>query len=273
MKFTYILSLLLRRPIFRGQNRIFSYLFNKNHLNQCWKIVAPIDGKFKINCDTGTWIGAKIAYTGEYEPELKKVFKSMIKKRDHVLDVGANIGFHTLYFADLVGENGKVTAFEPVPINYQILQENIKLNNFNHIHTKNIALSNKNEQLNISIDENSKNPGAFNLFEQDGNTTINCCIGDEEIGAEKVDFIKIDVEGYESFVIEGLLKTIKRDRPIIVFEFDTHYHVKTGLKENHIFLLLNSLNYSFKRVLNNGPVSILDFDHLQSGNVVAMPNA
>lgn len=267
-----IARFILKRPLFKGQDRLFNYLFKKNNLNKGWRIVKPIQGNFKINCDTATWIGAKIVYTGNYEPALKKVFKSILKKGDHVLDVGANIGFHTLYFAELVGERGHVTAFEPVPYNFETLNYNVNLNNFKHIKTKNIALGSKNEQINIAADEKSTNPGTFNLFDQSGNTLITCCIGDEIIGNERVDFIKIDVEGYESFVIQGLFETIKKNRPKIIFEYDIHYHKKTGLAKDYIFTFLSELNYRFMHIYQDGPKNLDKFDKLQSGNILAIPN-
>jgi FkbM family methyltransferase len=267
-----IYKFLLRRSFFKGQDRLFNYLFKKNKLNYGWRTVNPIQGNFIINCDTNTWIGAKIVYTGNYETALKKVFKSNLKKGDYVLDVGANIGFHTLYFAELVGETGQVTAFEPVPYNFETLNYNISLNNFKHIKTKNIALGSKNEQISIAADEKSTNPGTFNLFDQSGNTLITCSIGDEVIGNEKVDFIKIDVEGYESFVIQGLLETIKKNRPKIIFEYDIHYHKKTGLTKDFIFSLLSELNYRFLHVYQDGPKILDNFDNLHSGNILAIPN-
>jgi FkbM family methyltransferase len=267
-----IAKIILRRSFFKGQDRIFNYLFKKNKLNQGWRTVKPIQGNFKINCDTATWIGAKIVYTGNYEPALKSVFQSNIKKGDRVLDVGANIGFHTLFFAELVGDKGSITAFEPVPYNFEVLNRNISLNNFHHIKTKNIALGNKNEQISIAADEKSTNPGTFNLFDQSGDTLITCCIGDEIIGDEKVDFIKIDVEGYESFVIQGLLETIKKNRPKIIFEYDVNYHKKTGLAKDYIFSLLDALNYRFMHIYQEGPMVLDNFNELKSGNILALPN-
>lgn len=272
MLLNHLFKIILRRPFFRGQDRLFNYLFKKNKLNKGWRTVKPIQGNFKINCDTATWIGAKIVYTGNYEFALKNVFKSVINRGDYILDVGANIGFHTLYFAELVGEKGKVTAFEPVPYNFNVLNHNINLNTFSYITAKNIALGNKNEQISIAADEKSTNPGTFNLFDKSGNTLITCCIGDEIIGDQKVDFIKIDVEGYESFVIEGLLGTIKKNRPNIIFEYDVQYHKKTGLAKDYIFSLLTPLNYRFMQIYQGGPIILDNFDQLKSGNILAIPN-
>jgi len=263
---------ILKRPFFRGQDRIFSYLFTNHKLKKEVQISEPLEGNFKVYCDTSTWIGGKIAYTGDYEPELKKVFKSIIKPGDFILDIGANIGFHTLYFAQLTGNMGKVTAFEPVSHNYAALKKNIELNKYTNITSYNIALSNKNEQIKIQADLKSNNPGAYNLFEN-GDVSIKCVVGDQVIVDPKVDFIKIDVEGYESFVLDGLIQTIKKNKPKIIFEYDKHYHLKTGRVEDYVFILLASLNYGFEYIHRNGLKKITSFKNLVSGNILAIPNA
>src|SRR5690606_34858412 len=97
-------------------------------------IAKPIIGNFKINVNTANYIDACIYYTGDYEPYLKKHFVKYIKEGDVVLDVGANIGFHTLYFAELVGTSGKVFAIEPIDINFNALTVNCNLNNFSNIY-------------------------------------------------------------------------------------------------------------------------------------------
>ncbi|WP_161805839.1 FkbM family methyltransferase [Pedobacter sp. Hv1] len=228
-------------------------------------------GNFQIGCDTSTWIGARIVYLGDYEPELKKVFQTHIEADYTILDVGANIGFHTLFFRDLVGKKGKVIAFEPIPLNFESLNRNIALNGFKNIEVHQIALSNKNETISIVADVNSTNPGSFNLFDQNGDITVTCRIGDEIIITEKVDFIKIDVEGYESFVIDGLMKTITKFKPKIIFEYDNNYHKKTGLPANYIFSKIEPLGYHFFMVELSGVKKITTFENLRSGNIVAIP--
>jgi FkbM family methyltransferase len=267
-----IIRTLLRRPFFNGQDRIFNFLFRRNKLQTGFRIVTPLNGNFKIECDTNTWIGARVVFIGDYEPNLKKIFKKHIKTGDSVLDIGANIGFHTLYFSELVGPTGKVLAFEPVPSNFEKLTNNITLNNYQNIKAEHFALGNKNELMKIAADEKSINPGAFNLFDQSGTIEITCKIGDEVIGDNKVDFIKIDVEGYESFVIEGLANTIKKNRPTIVFEYDLDYQRRTGLPDGHIFDFLNPLRYSFFLIKHNGLENLASFDNIKSGNILAIPN-
>lgn len=268
----FFYKLILKRSFFKGQHRLFHVLFKKNSFKKQKVVVKPLLGNFRISCDTSTWIGARIVYLGDYEPELKQVFKTHIKAGYTILDVGANIGFHTLFFSDLVGEKGKVIAFEPIPLNYESLNNNIALNGFKNIEVHQIALSNKNETISIAADVNSANPGSFNLFDQNGDITVTCRIGDEVIVKEKIDFIKIDVEGYESFVIDGLLQTIAKNKPKIIFEYDNNYHKKTGLPANYIFAMIEPLGYHFFMVELKGVKKITAFENLRSGNVVAIPN-
>ncbi len=251
---------ILRRSFFRGQDRIFNFLFKRKYLQLGQKTVSPLMGNFKIICDTNTWIGAKIVYNGDYEPTLKKIFKAQINLGDTILDIGANIGLHTLFFSELTGSTGKVISFEPVPSNYKKLIDNIKLNNYKNVTANNIALGDKNEILNIFTDEKSTNPGSFNLFDRSGNTKVNCKIGDEVIKEEKINFIKIDVEGYEGFAINGLIKNIAKHKPKIIFEYDLDYQIKSGLPPNYIFDLLSPLNYRFFSIGKNGLHIIDNFD-------------
>ncbi|MDQ7947317.1 MAG: FkbM family methyltransferase [Pedobacter sp.] len=272
MNLDFIFRALLRRPFFRGQDRLFNFLFKRKLFNKRECTVVPLNGNFKINCDPNTWIGARIIFLGDYEPPLKKVFKDHIKAGDQVLDIGANIGFHTLYFSELVGQQGKVTAFEPVPANFEQLKKNIALNHFQNIETNPVALSNKNEQLTIAADEGSTNPGAYNLFDRNGTIAIDCRIGDEMIGNNRVDFIKIDVEGYESFVLDGLSQTIEKNRPTIVFEYDQNYQRKTGQADDVIFKLLGADRYTFFEIKQSGLRQLDQFGSISSGNILAVPN-
>lgn len=271
MALTQLFRFILRRPFFRGQDRIFNFLFKRNKLQTGEQIVRPLTGNFKIKCDTNTWIGAKVAFTGDYEPNLKKVFRDHIRQGDCVLDIGANIGLHTLYFSELVGTSGQVVAFEPVPSNFRKLEANIELNNYQNINPVPVALSNRNEKIQIAADEGSTNPGAYNLFDQSGNTVIDCKIGDEVVRDQRVHFIKIDVEGYESFVIEGLTETIKKNKPKIVFEYDLNYQRKTGLPDNHIFDLLKD-QYVFFSIHTSKIQKLENLENISGSNILAIPN-
>lgn len=266
-----IIKFLLKRPYFKGQYRLFNFFYKKGMLSGNEELVSPILGDFVIKCNPNTWVGAQIIYLGEYEDHIKKIFQKNIFSGNTVLDIGANIGFHTLFFSNLVGNKGSVIAFEPVVSNFKMLTENINSNKLNNISALNVALGHKNEVIYINASIDSSNPGAFNLFEE-GETKILCKVGDDIINESRIDFIKIDVEGYEFFALQGLTKTIQKHQPKIVFEYDRVYQKKTGLEPLVIFDLLASFNYSFYEIKRDGVFSIPSLTQLNSADILAIPN-
>jgi len=268
---------LLRRKLFKGQFRIFLWLYYRRWLKEFETITSPVMGSFKISVNTKNFIDACIYYTGDYEPYLKKHFKKFINEGDYILDVGANIGFHTLYFAELTGVNGKVFSFEPIPINFDALQRNIKLNQFPQITTINKALGNTNAPMEIHINQDNQNPGAFNLLENGlKNTIIDCIKGDDYLEGnqiEKIHFIKIDVEGFEYEVFKGLSKTIENSKPIIIFEFDYNYQHKLNDNPKIIFEFLNQYGYQFFTIDGYGNKSICDWlKEIKETEILALPD-
>lgn len=140
------------------------------------------------------------------------------------MDVGANIGNHLLPVARLVK---KVIAFEPNPLMIRKLEDNLKRNNIDNVLLSNFGLSNANEEL--PFYSNPVNPGTGS-FVAEGNSLnrataaniLSVKIGDEVVNKtelSKLDFVKIDVEGYEYEVITGLRKTLEFFKPIVMFEF------------------------------------------------------
>ncbi len=267
---------ILKRSPFPGQMRLFHYLFFKGYLNtEKYVLTTPLTGNFLINVNTKNLIDASIVYTGDYEPEIKAVFKGIIKPGDTVLDIGANIGFHTLYFSELVGPVGHVLAFEPIPVNYNVLKKNLALNKVKNVSLQTFALGEINEELNIYIDPEPKNPGAYNLFEKtNNNTSIISRVGDEilrELDVNRVDFIKIDVEGYEQFVLKGLVQTISNYKPKIIYEYDKNYQLRTKNHPKLIFEFLYELGYSFFAINQHGLIQFYYSETVKSANILALP--
>ena len=243
---------ILRRKLFKGQFRLFLWLYGRQKLKVVFDRTSPITGNFLVNVHTKNFIDACIYYMGDYEPYLKHNFKKLIKPGDVVFDIGANIGFHTLYFAELVGNAGKVYAIEPIDINFKALTANLALNPFTNIIPVNKAFGNKTESINIHINVEQTNPGAFSITaEGPKNTIINCIKGDEyvkEFGIEKVDVLKIDVEGFEFEVLKGLSTTINKHKPIIFFEYDRNYQLRSHVDPKSLFDFLADQGYQFYQI-------------------------
>ena len=169
-------------------------------------------------------VGDKIALHGLYEPENLELLLDLLGKIKAavVLDIGANIGNHTLAFATRAAS---VHAFEPIPTIYQLLHDNVAANGLAHVHTHPVALSDTAGTATIYMVKQG-NFGASSFDQRaDGvePVEVNKQTGDEFVrqhGLGRIDFIKIDVEAHEVFVLRGLMNTLQRDRPVITMEWN-----------------------------------------------------
>lgn len=156
--------------------------------------------------------GFKMYHLGELDQgneDFQRVLQQNIKKGGLVLDIGANIGYYTLLMSKMVGESGKVYAFEPESKNFEILQKNIKLNNINNVVIEKLALSDKVGRSFIALSEDS---GQHRL--SDSGLEIQTTTIDTYFGNKKIDFIKMDAEGSEYKIFRGMSQ-----RPDMITEF------------------------------------------------------
>jgi len=178
-----------------------------------------------------------------------KVFRNSIKKGDIVVDVGASIGYFTLIAAKIVGDTGKVFAFEPDSNNFKILKKNVEINKYYNVILEQKAVSDVN--------------GKINLFSSDGigfHSTINPHITTPSIPIEsikldqyfrnlnlidKINFIKIDVEGAEFRVLNGMNMILKQSKNVkILTEFMRYFLIQVGVNPKDMLDLL--INNGFK---------------------------
>jgi FkbM family methyltransferase len=154
---------------------------------------------------------------GIYEKEILDLFRKKIKKNSICLDIGANIGFHSLFLSKI---SKKVISFEPIKSLYDQFNESIKINNIKNIKTYNFGVSNKKEEK--LIYQNFQNIGASSVIKRntfDKKEKIKLVKLDNFLIKQKIDFIKMDIEGYEFFAFLGMQNIIKKYKPKIVFEF------------------------------------------------------
>lgn len=153
------------------------------------------------------------------------------------LDVGANIGNHTMVLAE---HSKNVIAFEPVPFIFELLQRNIDINHFRNASAINAGLSDESVDRNIFIPDFG-NLGCSSLEAMDADVTevaIKTLIGDDFLQLnhpeKRIDFIKMDVEGHESAALEGLKQTIKKFQPLLLIEYRNDMTLKM-FNETDIF--------------------------------------
>jgi len=165
-----------------------------------------------------------------HEETTTALFKKMVKPQDTVLDLGANIGYFTLLAARLVGKSGKVFSFEPEPTNFNYLKKNIEINGYGNVTAENKAVSNTNGKTKLFIC--SYDSGHHTINQYDGIEAysrgkpseknfieIDTVILDEFLKdkTEKVNIVKIDIEGAETLAISGMRSILKNNAKIKVF--------------------------------------------------------
>ena len=165
-----------------------------------------------------------ISHYGTYEKLEAKVMEEKIKGGNIVVDVGANIGLHTLNMARIVGNTGQVFAFEPDPSNFKILGKNVKVNNYKNIILEQKAVGDKHGRATLY---HADNPGMHRIFPQTKAkgqvqvelTSLDKYFIDSNL-VDKINFIKIDIEGLEFSVLKGMENILKNNKKIkILFEF------------------------------------------------------
>ena len=188
-------------------------------------------------------LALSISHYGTYEESEAKIMEEKIKVGNIVVDVGANIGLHTLNMARIVGNTGRVFAFEPDPSNFEILEKNVKINNYQNIILEQKAVGDKNGRTTLY---QSDHPGMHRIFPQTKQakgqvqvelTSLDKYFIDSNL-ADKINFIKIDVEGLEFSVLKGMKNILKNNKKIkILFEFMPKNTMEAG------FTPIELLNY------------------------------
>lgn len=152
-----------------------------------------------------------VIYKSISERKEIQLLKEQIAKDSIVVDAGANIGFYTLIFSNLVGENGKVIAFEPDSKNFEILKK--RCSNRKNILLVQAALSEKTGSLDFYLsDELNVDHRAYPTGENRKKITVKAYSLDDflqEQNISKVNFIKTDLQGFDPIAIRGMKETIK----------------------------------------------------------------
>ncbi len=187
-------------------------------------IVEAKYGKMYV-IESDNVVSRALSMYGEWAEDELNLLKDLISPGMCILDIGAFIGTHTLAFSALTGATGRVFSFEPRKEIYEVLVKNIELNGLENVTELNVGVSDQEKKLLLPrVDINKDlNFGALNLnyeANKDGQDRyeIELVLIDDLKLFDAVDIIKIDVEGMERKVLDGALKTISKDRPIVFCE-------------------------------------------------------
>jgi FkbM family methyltransferase len=198
-------------------------------------------------------VGANIAATKTYEPEVTELFQEIVQPGCYILDIGANIGYFTLLAAARVGEAGKVFAVEPNIKNCELIQQSAKANNFANIEIYPVAAA---EQPQIFVLDTAGSGSNGRIIDATpeavpGNTPPRIIqavkIDDMLSQIPRLDVVKMDIEGAEPRALLGMRDLIQRYRPLIITEFSPFLIQVTSHTTPEAYLeQLHTLDYQIK---------------------------
>ncbi|HEY5550815.1 MAG TPA: FkbM family methyltransferase [Opitutaceae bacterium] len=222
--------------------------------------------------DLAEGIDFSIYLLGAFEPRTVNAYHRFIKPGDTVLDIGANVGAHTLFFARFVGDSGRVLAFEPTEWAFRKLKANLALN------PELEPRVDANHMFLVASDTDSRPPEIYSSWplEERGNlhpkhlgqlqetgsagaATLDSHLA-ERAGADPR-WIKIDVDGNELPVLRGAEGTLRRCRPGIMMELSPYTTREAGHEFADLVRLLADCGYSFAelesgRQLSSDPAAL-----------------
>ena len=237
MDYLTLLQWLLERLPIRGRGRIAD------------AVLSNVSGEFDCHPLPGVTVSVRAnqrierwMWAGAYEPELISLLKRTLKPGMNVLDIGANIGYFSVIAAALVGEHGQVHAFEPMPQNLIRLRKNLEP--FSWAMTHPYAVANVTGEVPIHCSD--KEAGWASIQDQHDLANLPCTstvhairLDDwlQEHPADRIDFIKLDIEGSELDALLSARRTLSHFRPTIVAE------AKFGWHHDEIRQLLGATGY------------------------------
>jgi len=167
------------------------------------------------------YIGRSLQHYGEYCQDESELLAPYLSAGDWVVDVGANVGSMTLFFAHAVGAQGRVHALEPQRIVFQMLCANLALNDLRNVHALHAAAGAQSGTIKVDLPDYSRpnNFGAMPLGEWREGEDV-ALLRLDDLALARCRLMKIDVEGMEKAVLEGAAGTISRLRPLLYVEND-----------------------------------------------------
>jgi len=216
-------------------------------------------GRFSITTDDAylrknrpAWISAidavwrRLRRRDRFEPSMVRLFESLVPRSGSVFDIGANVGCTAILFGQIADE---VVAFEPLPSTFAFLQANVRRSGLQNVRMVNCGLGQKVGRERVLFSPENRSGAVVvsdsGLHSAGAVQEIEVRRLDDEVGrldVGRIDFIKLDVEGFERSVLEGARDTLERYRPVVQLELN-HWCLNTFHRTSvpdHIDFLLET---------------------------------
>lgn len=225
-----------------------------------------LPGQILINVNPTEHIQRQLFWYGYYEKPVGDLLKKLLRPGNTFVDVGANIG----YFSLLASGNfprGRIISLEPVSKSFEALKANIALNKINNIEAFNIAAGKTEETSTIYL-AGDDNTGMSSLHQPEnysGQTEMVKVTRLDQLAVdlklEQIDVIKIDVEGYELAVLEGMKEVMEKFRPHILLELNPHTLSYFNLKPADVINYTAGFSYDAYSLAESGKLTQLSSEN------------
>ena len=193
---------------------------------------------------------------GSFEPDTYRTLRRLVRPGQTVIDIGANSGVHSLPMAALVGEGGRVIAFEPTRAAFDRLRRNLALNPTlsgrvtavqaylrEGLNSSEVASFYSSWRVDRSEAQHPKHFGSLVDAAGAASTTLDTYLDD--VGIDRVNLMKIDVDGYEAKVLRGAERTLERYRPTLIVEVCPYALEEQGDSADTLLGILLEHRYAF----------------------------
>ncbi len=244
-------------PLPRGKRFLYTNALRLRALPKSEQLVESRDGR-RFHVDLTDPIYRDLFFIGDYEPEVSRVARSVLRPGDIAVDAGANFGWFTILFADLVGPSGGVHSFEPVPWIYDQLTANLQLNGEpTQVHPNQLALGERsgNAVLHVFAGLNQGHASMSDLGRDDYTThtarvvSLDGYCSERSVSVPEIALLKCDVEGAELAVLRGASAILSSDHPpVVIVEINDLTAQAFGYRPSEILSLLQEYGYEFLRI-------------------------
>ncbi len=262
--FPQILASLLKKW---PESRLLRGICPSNKLFSKHKIVVAKRYGYYFEMDLSDYMDWLLFFHSKTDSSL--YIQTFVNEGDTVLDIGGNIGQTALFFSRKVGNNGKVISFEPFPKTFKRFEKNLSLNKgIKNIKLEMVALGDSNEVLKMHSG-NKGNSGQNRIIQQGADEsdafevkvmTLNDYIKQNTV--DKIDFIKIDVEGFEYKALSGSNEIINKHKPKLFIELNDANLKQQGNSANQLLTMLGSWGYKAMDAMTNLEVKSLSSGHI-----------
>jgi FkbM family methyltransferase len=236
-----LMRLYRRSPLYPAWGRRFAAILSRLPGTRR-AVTHTVDG-VTFELDLAEVIDSSLYYSGTFEANTERAITELLGLGMTAIDIGANIGYHTFRMARAVGPQGKVLAVEPMSRARVKLERNAALNpQFENIEISDAAVSDSTGHAHIGFQSSYRLDGRDEIVAEDVRVlTVDALV--EEAGLPRVDFIKIDVDGFEGKVIRGAEQTLRAWHPTLVFEISPGAMAAVGDDPDELVDLLESIGY------------------------------